>query len=149
MGQPGLVNLDIIDLCDFLLMEIITVIILPNELMQNYSPYNFGASYSASSHSNLQGLNRLNSEPQGSSQRHKSYLIQKMQALLPYLSAVLKQNDDKTNGVVNKLTGLKDNMDGIFEDLEKELMLSSSENQDLKQRLRTTESQSRVVEVKR
>ena len=149
MDSLALASLNIIDLSAFLLMEIITVIILPNELMQNYSPYNFGASYSASSQSNLQGLNRLNSEPQGSSQRHKSYLLQKMQALLPYLSEVLRQNDDRTNGVVNKLTGLKDNMDGIFEDLEKELMLSSSENQELKQRLRTTESQSRVVEVKR
>jgi len=44
--------------------------------------------------------------------------------LLPYLSDVLRQNEDKTSGVVNKLSGLRDNLDGIFEDLEKELVLT-------------------------
>jgi hypothetical protein len=39
----------------------------------------------------------------------------------------LRQNDDRTSGVVNKLSGLRDNIDGIFEDLEKELMLTVEE----------------------
>ena len=117
--------------------------------MQNYTPYPQRTSFAVSSQPNLSNSYRQVPEPQLAAQRHKSYLIQKMQALLPYLSDVLRQNDDRTSGVVNKLTGLKDNMDGIFEDLERELMMSSSENEELKQKLRAAGSQSRVVEVKR
>lgn len=82
--------------------------------MQNYSPYPYGNNFSAGSQTNFLTGNRQTSQPQVSSQRHKSYLLQKMQALLPYLSDVLRQNDDRTSGVVGKLTGLKDNLDGIF-----------------------------------
>lgn len=46
--------------------------------------------------------------------RTKSYLLQKVQALLPYLSEILRQNDAKASGIVSKISGLKDNLDGIF-----------------------------------
>jgi len=44
----------------------------------------------------------------------KSYLLQKVQSLLPYLSDILRQNDTKASGIVDKMNGLKDNLDGIF-----------------------------------
>jgi hypothetical protein len=46
--------------------------------------------------------------------RTKSYLLQKVQALLPFLSEILRQNDAKASGIVNRMTGLRDNLDGIF-----------------------------------
>ena len=94
--------------------------------MQNYTPYPSRSPFTASSHPNLYSSNgqRPSNEPNQSNNRQKSYLIQKVQALLPYLAEILRQNDDRTNGVVGKLSGLRDNLDGVFEDLEKELMLS-------------------------
>jgi len=43
--------------------------------------------------------------------------MQKVQALIPYLNEILKQNDSRTSGIVGKLSGLKDNLDGIFYDI--------------------------------
>jgi len=42
-----------------------------------------------------------------------------VQALLPYLSEILNQNDVRTSGIVGKLSHLKENLDGIFEDAER------------------------------
>jgi chromosome segregation ATPase len=88
-------------------------------------------------------------EPQPPTGKQKSYLLQKVQALLPYLAEILRQNDDRSNGVVGKLSNLRDNLDLIFEDMEKEVTLSGEENEELRQRLRAAEQNSRVVEVKR
>lgn len=51
-----------------------------------------------------------------------------MQALLPYLSEILNQNDVRTSGIVGKLSNLRENLDNIFENAEKELGLTGSEN---------------------
>jgi hypothetical protein len=52
--------------------------------------------------------------PNQNSSATKSYLLQKVQALLPYLSEILSQNDVRTNGIVGKLSHLRENLDGIF-----------------------------------
>lgn len=44
----------------------------------------------------------------------KSYLLSKVQALLPYLAEILNQNDVRTSGIVGKLSHLRENLDGIF-----------------------------------
>lgn len=102
--------------------------IILNEHMQPYSPYPIRTPFSASSQPNLFTSSRQPQEPIASNNRHKSYLLQKVQALIPYLGEILRQNEDRTSGIVGKLSGLKDNLDFIFEDLEKELALSGEEN---------------------
>ena len=87
--------------------------------------------------------------PQQQSSANKSYLLQKVQALLPYLSEILNQNDVRTNGIVGKLSHLRENLDGIFEDAERELSLTGGENEDLRERLRAAQQATRTVEVKR
>lgn len=52
--------------------------------------------------------------PNQTSSATKSYLLQKVQALLPYLSEILNQNDVRTSGIVGKLSHLRENLDGIF-----------------------------------
>jgi|JI9StandDraft_2_1071091.scaffolds.fasta_scaffold96017_2 hypothetical protein len=100
-----------------------------NERTNTHTPYPLMSPYSVPSQPNLHATNRAQLEPQTSNARQKSYLIQKVQALLPYLAEILKQNDDRTLGIVGKLSGLRDNLDGIFEDLEKELIVSGEENE--------------------
>ena len=46
--------------------------------------------------------------------QQKSYLLQKVQALFPYLNDILGQNDLRSNNLVSKLINLRDNLDGIF-----------------------------------
>lgn len=95
-----------------------------NERTNLYTPYPLRTPYSVPSQPNLHTASRLPQESQGPNTRQKSYLIQKVQALLPYLAEILRQNDDRTLGIVGKLSGLRENLDGIFEDLEKELVVS-------------------------
>ena len=92
--------------------------------MNPYNPYPSRSPFSASSQPNLFTSARSPVEPVASNQKQRSYLLRKVQALLPYLAEILRQNDDRTYGIVGKLSGLRDNLDGIFEDLEKELALT-------------------------
>ncbi len=96
-----------------------------NERINPHTPYPLRTPYSATSQPNLHTSSRPPLEAQTTNPRQRSYLIQKVQALLPYLAEILRQNDDRTVGIVGKLSGLRDNLDGIFEDLEKELIISS------------------------
>lgn len=95
-----------------------------NERTNPHTPYPLRTPYSVPSQPNLYPASRLPQDSQGPNARQKSYLIQKVQALLPYLAEILRQNDDRTLGIVGKLSGLRENLDGIFEDLEKELVVS-------------------------
>ncbi len=85
-----------------------------NERSNAYTPYPLRTPLSAPSQPNLFTTNRPQIESQTSNNRTKSYLLQKVQALLPYLAEILRQNDDRTSGMVGKLSGLRDNLDGIF-----------------------------------
>lgn len=91
--------------------------IMYNDRSNYHTPYPVKTPLSSSSQPFLHTSNKLTIEPQVPNTRTKSYLLQKVQALLPYLAEILRQNDDRTSGVVNKLSGLRDNIDGIFEDL--------------------------------
>lgn len=88
-----------------------------NDRLNFHTPYQARTPYSSTSQPYLYTSSKLPPEPQPSNARTKSYLLQKVQALLPYLAEILRQNDDRTSGVVSKLSGLRDNIDGIFEDL--------------------------------
>lgn len=99
-----------------------------NELTNLQTPYPARTPGSGLSRQALHASTQGHIEAQPSNTRQKSYLIQKVQALLPYLAEILKQNDDRALGIVGKLSGLRDNLDTIFEDLEKELMHSGEEN---------------------
>lgn len=88
--------------------------------MQPYTPYpQPRVPFSASSQPNLYSNSKQTAEPHSNAQQQKSYLFHKVQALLPYLADVLKQNDNRSHGIVGKLSGLRDNLDGIFEEMEK------------------------------
>lgn len=108
-----------------------------------------GSYFVKSSNSLLQPMLASGRLPALSANRTKSYLIQKVQALIPYLNEILKQNDSRTVEIVAKLSGLKDNLDGIFSDIEKEISLSDNENEDLRSKLNLMAQTSRQEEVRR
>lgn len=114
-----------------------------NERSPTVSPYPLRSPPFVPSQQNLQGV------PSQPTAATKSYLLQKVQALLPYLGEILSQNDMRTNGIVGKLSHLRENLDGIFEDAERELAQSGGENEELRERLRAAQQFTRTVEVKR
>ncbi len=56
------------------------------------------------------------------------------------------QNDARSNQIINKLIGLRDGLDGIFEEIEDQLENLEHENQELKKQLRSG-GRDRVVET--
>ena len=58
----------------------------PQRTMQPYSPYAIRTPFSASSQPNLFNSQRQQTEPAPTNNRQKSYLLKKVQALLPYLA---------------------------------------------------------------
>jgi hypothetical protein len=99
-----------------------------NERSPTVSPYPLRSPSYVPSQSNLPTNIRPIQESYPSNVPTKSHLLQKVQALLPYLSEILNQNDVRTSGIVGKLSSLRENLDGIFEDAERELGLSGGEN---------------------
>lgn len=65
------------------------------------------------------------------------------------MSEILNQNDSRTSGIVGKLSHLRENLDNIFENAEKELALSGNENEELREKLKSMQGMAKVVEVKR
>ncbi len=120
-----------------------------NERTPSVSPYPVRSPLSVPSQQNLHTTGRGGSQNYGSNGVTKSYLLQKVQALLPYLGQILKQNDTRTQGIVGKLSHLRENLDYIFEDAEKELALSGNQNEALRDKLRSMQGMTKVVEVKR
>lgn len=120
-----------------------------NERTPSVSPYPIRSPHSVPSQQNLHSTARVASQNNRSNGPTKSYLLQKVEALLPYLSEILNQNDVRTSGIVGKLSHLRENLDFIFEDAEKELALSGNENQELREKLRSMQGMTKVVEVKR
>jgi ABC-type transporter Mla subunit MlaD len=114
-----------------------------NERSPTVSPYPLRSPPNAPSQQTLQGV------PQQPSGATKSYLLEKVRALLPYLGEILRQNSVSTNGIVDKLSHLRENLDGIFDDAERELAQSGGENEGLRERLRAAQQLTRTVEVKR
>lgn len=57
-----------------------------NELTNLHTPYPLRTPYSVPSQQNLHSVSRAPQESQPTNARQKSYLIQKVQALLPYLA---------------------------------------------------------------
>lgn len=61
----------------------------------------------------------------------------------------MRQNDTRTSSVVDKLSGLRNNLDGIFEDLERDIAHTSTENEELREKWNSLDQTPNVVEVKR
>jgi hypothetical protein len=57
----------------------------------------------------------------------------------------LRQNDTRTSSVVDKLSGLRNNLDGIFEDLERDIAHTSSENEELREKWNLLDQTPNVV----
>lgn len=56
------------------------------------------------------------------------------------------QNDARSNQIITRLVGLRDGLDGIFEEIEDQLESLEHENEELKKQLRTG-GRDRVVET--
>ncbi len=78
-----------------------------NERSLNLSPYPQRSAHYVSSTHNLHTASRPPTEVPAQNVANKSYLLQKVQALLPYLSEILSQNDARTSGIVGKLSYLR------------------------------------------
>lgn len=120
-----------------------------NERTPSVSPYPIRSPHSVPSQQNLHSIARAGSQNNASNGATKTYLLQKVEALLPYLSEILNQNDSRTSGIVGKLSHLRENLDNIFENAEKELALSGNENEELREKLKSMQGMAKVVEVKR
>lgn len=53
--------------------------------------------------------------------KKKSHIIEKIEALFPFLQDIMGQNDARSNQIISKLTHLRDNLDGVFDDIESQL----------------------------
>ncbi len=56
---------------------------------------------------------RVQSEPLGASNPN-SLIIQKIEALFPILEEMAGQNDFRANQIINKLLGLREDLDHVF-----------------------------------
>lgn len=68
--------------------------------------------------------------------KRKTEIIQKIENLFPFLQDIMGQNDVRSNTIIERLLGLRDNLDGIFLEIEDELEKTESENEGLKAELR-------------
>lgn len=50
--------------------------------------------------------------------KKKAGIIQRVEALFPYLQGIIGQNDMRSNQIVDRLIALRDNLDQIFENIE-------------------------------
>lgn len=53
--------------------------------------------------------------------RKKSHIIEKIEALFPFLQDIMGQNDARSNQIISKLTNLRDGLDGIFQEIEEQM----------------------------
>ena len=72
-------------------------------------------------------------------------IIQKIEALFPVLEDMAGKNDGKSTHIIGKLVNLKESLDEAFREMENEIDLNGNENNDLKNRLRRAEGQSKTV----
>ncbi len=49
--------------------------------------------------------------------KKKSHIIEKIEALFPFLQDIMGQNDARSNQIINKLVTLRDGLDGIFDEI--------------------------------
>jgi hypothetical protein len=59
-------------------------------------------------------------------------IIQKIENLFPFLTDIMGQNDARSNTIINRLIGLRENLDQIFEEIGDEIGKTEDENEGLK-----------------
>jgi hypothetical protein len=62
----------------------------------------------------------------------KVEIIQKIENLFPFLQDIMGQNDARSNTIINRLIGLRENLDQIFEEIGDEIGKTEDENEGLK-----------------
>ena len=68
--------------------------------------------------------------------KRKGEIIQKIENLFPFLQEIMGQNDVRSNTIIQRLIGLRDNLDHIFEEIGDELEQTENENEGLRNELR-------------
>ena len=49
--------------------------------------------------------------------KKKSHIVEKIEALFPFLQDIMGQNDARSNQIISKLVNLRDGLDGVFNDI--------------------------------
>ena len=83
----------------------------PGEVAENGFNGPVGGSLIKDSYSGTRNPDRFNISTGG---KKKGNILQKIEALFPYLQEVMGQNDTRSNQIVSKLVGLRENLDSIF-----------------------------------
>lgn len=63
-------------------------------------------------------------------------IITKIENLFPFLQDIMGQNDARSNTIINRLIGLRENLDHIFEQISEEVEKTEDENEGLKTEIR-------------
>lgn len=74
-------------------------------------------------------------------------IIQKIEALFPILEEMAGKNDLRANQIITKLLGLKESLDVVFGEVEQEIDQTENDNNDLKNKLRRAEVETKTVYV--
>ncbi|CAM6000093.1 unnamed protein product [Sphagnum balticum] len=88
-----------------------------------------------------------NSQPSNDFPASNAQLIQKIEALFPYMEDIVGQNDNRTNQIINKLLGLRESLEGVFSEIEQELDQTENENVDLKNKIKKAELNPKTTTV--
>ena len=64
--------------------------------------------------------------------KRKATIIQRIEALFPFLEEIMGKNDKRSQEIINKLMALRDGLDGIFEAFGDDLHALEGENEDLR-----------------
>ena len=67
--------------------------------------------------------------------KRKATIIQRIEALFPFLEEIMGKNDKRSQEIINKLMALRDGLDGIFEAFGEDLHALDAENEDLRRQL--------------
>jgi hypothetical protein len=49
--------------------------------------------------------------------KKKSHIVEKIEALFPFLQDIMGQNDARSNQIISKLVTLRDGLDGVFNEI--------------------------------
>jgi chromosome segregation ATPase len=73
--------------------------------------------------------------------QRKVEIIQKIENLFPFLQDIMGQNDARSNTIINRLIGLRESLDQIFEEIGDEIGKTEDENEGLKNEIRRIQDQ--------
>lgn len=87
----------------------------------------------------VSGGNRLQGAPLRGSKgmdfgegQKRGEIISRIEGLFPFLQDIIGQNDARSNTIINRLIGLRENLDQIFEEMSDEVEKTEEQNEGLR-----------------